>query len=546
MKKFATISLFISFILVNSYSQENQIQIESKPESAIIYLNGAEIEQMGKANLLKGNNLIIFRGISPSLNPKSIRVSSDIEVSVLSISTKTNYLTKKTELPLIKKLNDSLSLVEEGIKALKDELNAYAIEKEMIISNKSIGGSTNGVQLNDLKQSADFFRSRIFDINKNISKLEKNLKEKEVLAGKYKNELNEISSRSSYSESEIQILVSTEQTGPANIKLQYLVFNTGWVPSYEIKADELNQPIELVYKAKVFNNTAIDWENIRIKLSIADPSVEITKPELKPWYLDFFTYSQKNENLGYMQNVMLEKSRVKKEVMQEIQTDIEISGEYEELDIPDFNTEFEIKSRYSIPANDKPYLIDIEKHTLPATFSHFAVTKLDKGVFLLARISGWQGLNLVDGYANVYFRGTFLGESLIKTRNVKDTLDLSLGRDDKVLVTRSRLKEFSSKQLMGTKTKETLSFEMVAKNNRKNAIHIEIKDQLPISKNSEIEVKEVELSNGEFNPVNGEVKWNLTLQPGESKRLVLTFYIRYPKNQRVEVESMKQRAVRKF
>jgi len=191
-------------------------------------------------------------------------------------------------------------------------------------------------------------------------------------------------------------------------------------------------------------------------------------------------------------------------------------------------------------------MIDIEKHKLPASFRHFAVTKLDKGVFLLGRISGWQDLNLVDGYANVYFKGTFLGESLIKTRNVKDTLDLSLGRDEKVLVTRTKLKEYSSKQLIGTKLKETLSFELVAKNNRKNSIDIEILDQIPISKNSEIEVKDMELSGAEYNPVTGEVKWKYNLKPGESKKMILTFYIKYPKNQTIEVENMKQRAVRKF
>ena len=122
-----------------------------------------------------------------------------------------------------------------------------------------------------------------------------------------------------------------------------------------------------------------------------------------------------------------------------------ITENYDEVDIPDLNTEFEIKSKYSIPADDKPYVVNIETHTLPATFEHFAVTKLDKGVFLLAKITGWEDLSLVDGYANVYFKGTYLGESLIKTRNVKDTLDLSLGRDDKVMVTRSKLKKYGSK-----------------------------------------------------------------------------------------------------
>ena len=547
MKKMSSLVLVLLVAFYCKSQEENAVYVDSKVESAIIYLNGAEVEHNGKVNLQKGNNLVVFRGLSPKLNAKSIRVSSDVELSVLSISTKTNYLTKKTELPVIKKLKDSLSLAEEGLNTTTDELDAFKMEKEMVDSNKSIGGNNNGVPINDLKQGADFFRQRVFEINKNISRLEKKKKEFETLIQKYTNELNETNSRSAYSESEIQILVSSENTATSNMKLQYLVSNAGWVPFYEIKADDLSQPIELVYKAKVFNNTAIPWDNIRITLSIADPSVSISIPDLKPWYLDYYSnnYANRKGNLGYVQNEIVQDYK-KLEEDKSGDLNIPTTGEYTEMDIPDLNVEFDIKSKYSIPSDDKPYIIDIEKYNLPASFKHFAVTKLDKGVFLLGRITGWQDLNLVDGFANVYFKGTYLGESMISTRNVKDTLDLSMGRDEKVLVTRSKLKEYSSKQLIGTKVKETLSFELVARNNRKNSIDIEILDQIPISKNSEIEVKDVELSGAEYNPVTGEVKWKYNLKPGESKKMILTFYIRYPKNQTVEIQNMKQRAIRAF
>jgi uncharacterized protein (TIGR02231 family) len=528
----------------NLYAQqETKIYVDSKIESAIVYLNGAEVERNAKVNLVKGNNLIVFRGLSPMLNSKSIRVSSDAELSILSISTKINYLTKKNEVPLIKKLKDSLLLIENEIRFNNDELNAYSIEKEMIMSNKNIGGSSNGVSIAELKQSADFFRQRIMDINKQIARLDKRNMELKSLSESYHSELNETKTRSVYRETDVNILLSSESAIASNLKLQYMVSDAGWVPCYEIKADDLSKPIELVYKAKVFNNTAIPWENVKMKLSIADPSVSISIPELKPWYLDYYVSypsGQQKGNLGFIQNA------VSDNLVQEISSEELIDKSYDEFDIPDLNTEFDIKSTYTIPADDKPYMVDIEKYNLPATFKHFAVTKLDKGVFLLGRITGWQDLNLVDGYANVYFKGTYLGESLIKTRNVKDTLDLSLGRDEKVLVTRTKLKEYSSKQLIGTKLKETLSFELVARNNRKSPVDIEILDQIPISKNSEIEVKELELSGGEYNPITGKVSWRYNLKAGESKKMTLTFYIKYPKNQTIEVQQMKRMELRKF
>jgi len=304
----------------------------------------------------------------------------------------------------------------------------------------------------------------------------------------------------------------------------------------------LSKPIELTYRAKVFNNTAVPWKNIDIKLSTADPSLSISKPHLKPWYLNYYSTNNKSSiqrNEGYMQNIMVEDLKITKE---EIDDDMNFT----EIDIPELSTEFIISSKYSIPADDKPYLIEINKHTLDASYKHFAVTKLDNGVFLLGRITGWQNLSMVNGYANVYFKGTYLGQSMIKTRNVKDTLDLSLGRDEKVLVTRTKLKKYSSKQLIGSKLKETLSYELIAKNNRKIPVDIEIIDQVPISQNSEIEVKTLEISGADINEETGKLKWRFKLQAGQSKKLRLSFSIKYPKDMSVPVQQMKKRAVRKF
>jgi uncharacterized protein (TIGR02231 family) len=546
MRTFMLILTLLFFPFIGFGQSETKHLLETDVNGATVYLTGAELRRTAQVGLKKGNNLLVFKGLSPYVNAKSIRISGDIDLSVLSISTKTNYLTKKKELPVIKMLKDSMQIIEDELRLNNDEISAYKIEKEMIVANKSIGGTNTGVSVAELKQSADFFRERIMDINKRIAKLERRNVELNRLSNDYKKELKEVNSRSTYSETDVIVLLSSEIDRSTKINLQYLVANAGWVPGYDIKAIDLTNPISLIYKAKVFNNTAIGWNNINIKLSIADPTLSITKPELKPWYLDYYSsYDyKKNKGLGYMQNMIVQDAELerKEKTLESTVTD----ANYDELDIPDLNTEFEIKSKYSIPADDKPYVVDIEEHTLPATFEHFAVTKMDKEVFLLAKITGWEDLSLVDGYANIYFKGTYLGESLIKTRNVKDTLDLSLGRDEKVLVTRSKLKDYNSKQLIGGKLKETLTFELVAKNNRKSAVNIEIFDQVPISKNSDIEVKVLDISQAEDNAVTGEVKWRYKLQPGESRKMKLSFSIKYPKDQIIEVQQMKQRAVRKF
>ncbi len=533
----------LSFVIILNAQENNLIEIKSEVQSARVYLNGAELQRTASINILKGNNMLVFKNLSPKLNSKSIRISSNKELSILRISSKINYLTKSKELPLIKNLKDSLKQLDYKKQGITDELGDYKTEKELLLKNNSIGGSTNGVPISELKQAADFYRKRIYEINQKITSLNIELTKVNSLLQRIRKELTEVNARSSDKKMEVSVLVSSDQNSKVNFNLKYIVSNAGWVPGYEIKATDLSKPIELTYRAKVFNNTAIPWKNITIKLSTADPSLSITKPNLKPWYLNYYSANEKlfnkQRNEGYIQNIMVEDLEVEED---EVDNDISFT----EIDIPELSTEFAISSKYSIPADDKPYLIEINKHTLDASYKHFAVTKLDKGVFLLGRITGWQNLSMVDGYANVYFKGTYLGQSMIRTRNVKDTLDLSLGRDEKVLVTRTKLKKFSSKQLIGSKLKETLAYELVAKNNRNIPVNIEIIDQLPISQNSEIEVKVLEVSGAETNIETGKLKWRFKLQAGQSKKLRLSFSIKYPKDMSVPVQQMKKRAVRKF
>jgi uncharacterized protein (TIGR02231 family) len=216
------------------------------------------------------------------------------------------------------------------------------------------------------------------------------------------------------------------------------------------------------------------------------------------------------------------------------------------VDITQLSSEFEIKDPYTIPSDNKPYLVDVVKYQLPATYKHFAVPKLDKDVFLLAQITGWEDLNLVQGPANIYFNGSYVGESVIQTNNVKDTLDISLGRDRKVVFTRVKQKDYKSTQFMGSKRKETLAYQMVVKNNRKAPINIEILDQLPISQNSEIEVETIETSNATSNTNTGECKWKFVIQPDKSEIIKLIFAIKYPKNTTVQIEEQRKTMMRYY
>ncbi len=525
-------------------------KVKTEINSATIYLTGAEIHREKTVNLKAGKTRLVFTGLSPKLNSKSIRITTGNNIDLLGISNKVNYLAKEKNLPRTKRLQDSLQLISDKIQSVSDKSDAFTIEKKMLLSNISIGGQDKGVSITELKQASDFYRNRITEINTKLSILKSKKDKLLKQSQKIKNQLNELNINSNYSRSEISVLVSCNSAISGKIALKYLINDAGWSPSYDIKAVDTDKPVKLEYRAKVYNNSDIDWKNIKIKLSTADPNLSITKPTLNPWYLKYRTYYNYDKKYrkaeGYIQNKIQSNNMPLVNQEQSSEEDIFVSDTYADAEIPELSAEFNIKKTYDIPSDDKPYIVDINEYELPATYKHYAVTKLDKDVFLLARITGWQDLNLIEGPANVYYSGTYLGQAFIDIRNVKDTLDLSLGRDGKVLVTRTKLKAYSSSKIIGTKRKETMTYELIARNNRKSIINLQILDQIPISQTDEIEVKALETSGAEANETTGKLKWEFKLKPGETKKITLSFEIKYPKNKEIQIEQKKSRQIRYF
>jgi uncharacterized protein (TIGR02231 family) len=547
MKKFNLLLTAVILSFTSSMAQETSQDVTAPVQSAIIYLYGAEIFQTKSVQLNAGRNRIVFKGLSSKLNSKSIQVNATGDVSILAISDQINYIDAQQESPRAKQLRDSVTLFTDAVAQLNNDKDAYTLEKEMLLKNQSIGGTDKGLTAAELKLAADLFRARIKEINAESYKLDKKIEALTVSLTKSSSQLQMLSSGNNRPTAEISILIHSALKQTSTINLKYIVADAGWAPSYDLSAEDINQPVELQYRAKVFNNTGVDWTDIRIKLSTADPSQSAAKPQMSPWTLDFtnnVVYKKKAYSQAYGNAPAQEQSYGSYELLNSVQTQPQIKHpakaiEFEEIEVSELSAEFDIKIAYSIPADSKPYIVDVTEYKLPAKYQHYSVPKIDHDAFLLARITGWEDLDLVEGPANVYYAGTYVGQSYIYTRSADDTLDLSLGRDNKVLVTRSKIKDFNSKKLLGNMTKETFAYEIVVKNNRKTPVTIDIEDQLPQSAQSDITVEAIETTKAEHDMKTGKLTWQLTMQPGDVKKITLSYSIKYPKNSVINTQQTK-------
>lgn len=569
-------------------SEDKEVKIDAPIKSVTVYLTGAEVLHNKQVSLDPGRNSIVFTGLSSKLIPKSIQFTATGDVSILSITNRIDYLGNIEKISgRGKQLRDSLQMVDDQITQVNYDQEAYTTEKTLLTQNERIGGTEKGTDVAQLKLAADFFRARIKEINGEIFKLDKRERELNELRTRLTQQVNEMNARMTPPAGEITVLVMVGGGAKllSELDLRYVVSDAGWEPSYDLIAEDVTKPVDLKYRAKVYNSTNVDWKNVKIKLSTANPMMTAQAPQLDKWVLsldnNYNYYKQKSTAYNSydqsgdvpLQSQNLESSSGYYQQIQNGSLQNNANGlifnsprandgtfnwnlgtppadrtpvHTETIQVSELSAEFEIKSPYDIPTDGKPYIVDVTSYSLPATYEHLAVPKNDRDAFLLARITGWEDLDLVEGPANVYFGGTYVGQSYVYTRSVDDTLDLSLGRDKKVVVTRSKLKEMNSTRPSGTTRKETFSYEMIVKNTRKGPITIEVHDQLPISQDAEVTVEQVEISKADYDPATGELKWRYTINAGETARIVLTYNVKYPKNKTVSTKRYRSVKATKF
>lgn len=548
-------SLILSAQLVGQEIHEHRIESEIK--DVTVFLTGGEIHRQASVPLKKGRNKLVFTKISTVADNKSIQFSSEQPINLVSVSSEIDYLNIVEQNPRIKTIKDSIDILQNSINGLINAQSAYQAEKQILDQNRSIKGQQANLTVEELSAMATFYRKKTLEINNALTELDQDISKQNLQKIRYQNQLTELNYKETVKSNQIIILVDAEANQTMDFDLRYVVSNCGWQANYDLMTNNITEKINLKYKAKVYNNTGNDWKGVQLFLSTSDPNITASAPELKPWFLN--QWSMKNEvNDDYEGGYVVPQNRAFTKYYQNSApqmnqnldglsfdqgfanngnaSNAEANIRFQNIEVSQLSTTFEIKKDYSIPSDAKPYLVEITAYELDAIYSHKAVPKLDKDAFLLANIVGWEQLDLVPGPTRVYYADVFVGQSYINTSNVQDTLRLSFGRDTKTPVTRKLVKEYSDKKVVGSNRKDTYTYKIIAKNNRDIPVRLNLYDQIPISQDGDISVTINEISDADYNETTGKLTWLLNLQPGESKSYSLSFTIKYPKDRQIRVK----------
>ena len=537
--------------------------IQSSVSRATVFLSGAQVFRKSKTiTVPKGVNEIVVSDVSPYLNPNQLQATANGKFMVLDVQYQTEYVPPKTiskaQIPdkILKEiniLNDTMLFISLEKERIKAKLNNLQEEKRMITQSQLIQSGGISDTLPEFKEIVEFYRIKLDEINELI--YDWKIKQHKVSnrENKHQTRLNELNAYrqnsgqvSEPAKTRYHIVVTTyaDVATQGTIEVNYYIQNAGWIPAYDLRANNTSDPMIVTYKAHVFQNSGEDWNKVKLTLSTYDQSFFASRPSMGIWRLD---YTINKPGINYINNEQFVSQNFNsKEEMEAasdniknahpnatVQSNFVPANQLAEISQNFSNVEFNVKLPYSIKADGSHKLMVVTNETIEADFYHYMLPRANKNAFLQAKIGDWESLSLLPGKANIYFEQTIVGSTYIDPTIMSDTMELTLGRDQGIVATRKKIDEEQDKTSMGKRVVKTYTFEIEVKNTSRSEVEVTLEDQIPITSNEEIEIKLKDSSKASHDVATGMLTWELKLKPGEKKTVQFTYSIEHDKDKPV-------------
>jgi len=557
MKKIM-LAVAIFFAYTASAQKKDTIFSSSTLNKATVYYGyGADLQHSSKVNLINGMQELIIDNVSLYPDINTLQISCPENVTILSYKHRifTKPATPKPPTPP-SKLYDTIKLLQKQIGSINNEININDDQMrriESLIVNNFTTPDKKNINSDELVKLTTFYTDKIKNIKQRIFDLQEKRTDLNTKINEINDRLNELADAEIPTEQpkptgQLILQVMSTSTSQVNFDFNYFTRNAGWIPTYDIRVKSIDNSFKIVYKALVTQTTGLNWNGIKLNLSTSNPNQGNTIPVLSPLYVQLYApvlYSAVSVQ-GYataVQAPMMEQDMIVKDEDKTLRLSKKMlnNNNNNTFDVADhltlkesqLNTNFEINLPYDIPSDGVAYSVNIKEEKLNVNYQHIAIPKLENDAFLIAQIDRWDSLSLLPGQANIIMDNIYLGKSYLDPNTTEDTLSLSLGRDQRIAIDRKLLKDYKSTKRGDFKT-EVFTYEITIKNNKKQEVDMNIKDQYPISQTKEVEVLLTEDGQANINTETGIMNWNVHLKPGESKKIRFSYQLKYPKNKLIQ------------
>ena len=279
--------LLLSICAAAAAPVSGQTKVKTSVEKVTLFIDGAQVTRTEQVDIPAGNSTLVFTGLSPYLDDKSMQVAAKGRFTVTAVNRLFNHTDSLERSARQQALEQELANIRQQQKKQQAAREVIDAESDLLKVNCSVGNRNAATPLAAIKELNEYYASRMEELKRRTLELEGQLKtlserEQQVLA-----DLTQLGGRQTAPMSEVEVRIESPAACKGVFTLTYYVRNAGWFPSYDIRSGGLSEPVEISYKANIFQNTREEWKNVALTLSSSNPTTGSIAPQLKTWWLDY-------------------------------------------------------------------------------------------------------------------------------------------------------------------------------------------------------------------------------------------------------------------
>jgi uncharacterized protein (TIGR02231 family) len=532
--------------------------VDSRITAVTVYTDRAVVTRSTAANFTAaGTHELVFEKLPASLNEQSLQVSGrgTAAATILDVSAKQTYL-DFTPNERVKTLEDQLKALGKQMRGLDDRGRLLEQQKQSVdrIEAAVITPAAKDVPRADLNQftaTLTFVSEQRAKLAADRAALDEQREELEAKINAAQQQLNELRGAGGRAFKTVTVRVSAANPGSLDLALSYTVPGASWWPSYDARVLHAERAVELGYFGLVHQNTGEDWKDVALTLSTARPGLGGAAPQIYAWNLDVLNPVLLREQAARSEMERRDRNMMAKSAMnapravnmQTLTSDAagavaeekEAEAAVATIETGATSAVFKLAAAASVPSDNSPQKVPVMSTQFKAAPEYLTVPKLQQNAFLTAKVANSSDFPLLAGAMNVFLDGTFVATSKLRTVMPGEKFDLALGADEGIGVKHKRVQKFTEDTgLTNSGKRITYEYLLTIQNNKKTAERVIVTDQVPLSRNEKIVIRQLTPSAGELKPTDeGVLKWTLDLKPGEKRELTVKFTVEHPNDVQV-------------
>ncbi len=551
-KKTLRIFIFVpvSFIIFCGISSAEVIETKSQVTEVTVYPGSARITRQAQLNLSEGEHTIEFKNIIPYFDENSLTVNGQgkAQVKIFGASSKIKYLTEAAN-EHVKELEAKLLALQDNIQVKNSDLMILDQKKSFLDSVKLFSGQqipkdlvTQMPTAEALNSTLQFLATNLADVEKQREQLRLSLRELKKEEQVLNQEFGQLRDTGNQQERSIAVDIACEKGGTFSLEVSYFVNGANWRPVYDARASYKEGQVELTAFGMVTQTTGEDWDDVKLTLSTARPSIGGSMPYVAPWNLDVASMTKIERRNASAQAVVDDiraqhpsfylKERGAASVPEE-----EAEVAYAQMTQSGVSISYNIQRPATIKSDGVESRLPVATQTLKANFEYSAYPKVSTYAYLGSQVTNSKELQLLAGEVNLFLDGQYVGKSNIENVGPGQEFYLYLGINENIKVKREEIVKKIDDVLIGNIPSSTIrtnfQYKLSVENNTGSSVKILLFESMPVSNNDRIKVKIFDVSLEpkikDWEDRKGVWRWEIPLESAAKKEIFYSFSVERPR-----------------